>query len=60
MKNLATLRQARGLSQTKLAAKIGTSQANICKYENKQMVPRPETAKRIAAALKCKIEELTA
>ena len=51
---LAELRRKRGLTQTQLAAKVGTSAAVISRVENGQNVEL-KTLRKIAAALNAKL-----
>lgn len=48
MKNLATLRKQRGLSQLKLASEIGLARNTICQYESGSRIPDVSTLVHIA------------
>jgi transcriptional regulator with XRE-family HTH domain len=57
--NLKTLRIARGLTQTQLAAKLKLKQAYIAHLETDAAAnPTLNTLRRLAKALKCKVSEL--
>jgi DNA-binding XRE family transcriptional regulator len=58
MRKLAKVRKSRKLSQTALAAMLGTSQAAVCKWEKGVNKPHPSTLRRIVAALNCREAEL--
>jgi len=58
MSKLKEIRTAAGLTQDKLAEITGISQANICRIENGINIPTIETAKKLAVALNCKIDDL--
>ncbi len=53
---IKTMRTARGVTQKKLATKIGTQQPHIVRIENGEENLTIETLEAIAKALKCKIE----
>lgn len=48
MKNLKKLREAQGLSQSKLAEKLSITQQSIYKYENDLAFPNLETLKMMS------------
>ena len=52
---IAALRQRRGLSQSQLAALVGTSQAVISRIENRSVLPELSTLARIAKALDARL-----
>lgn len=61
--NPAHLRERRllaGLTQTRLAAKVGVHPISIARYETSLMNPRPDTISRIARALGVEITDLAA
>jgi len=53
---VAEQRRARDLSQTELAALVGTSQSAIARLESGGRPPRIDTLLRIADALDCALE----
>jgi transcriptional regulator with XRE-family HTH domain len=55
---LRELRTARGLTQTDIAARVGTSASNISDLERGIKVPTLTTVARLAQALNCKVTEL--
>lgn len=58
MLRIAQLRKARGMSQRQLAELVGISGAVVAEYELGRKTPRLETARKLAAALGCSIDEL--
>ena len=52
------LRQARGLSQARLAEDVGVSKPAVCKWETGVSVPRTELLPLLARVLDCSIDEL--
>jgi transcriptional regulator with XRE-family HTH domain len=58
LKNLTSIRRARGLTQEQLAAMADCSLSAISWYENNTHTPLLTTAVRIASALDCTIDEL--
>ena len=50
-RQVITARIAEGITQAELAARVGTSQANISKLEHGTLNPSFEMAQRIAAGL---------
>ena len=58
MKNLKIARQNKGLTQNKLADKIGVSRSTIAMYETDASDPDYETAKAIAKVLNCSVDYL--
>lgn len=56
--NLKFLREARGLSQYRLAKDSGVSQADIWRIENDKQKPGIETLRRLAVALGVTLDEL--
>ena len=55
---LREMRRLRGIGQIKLAKMLGTRQSAISKWETGTNKPRPNTIKRIAAALDCSPSDL--
>jgi ribosome-binding protein aMBF1 (putative translation factor) len=53
--DLATARQAAGLSQTEVAARMGTSQSAVARLETGEGDVRASTLERYAAAIGCQI-----
>ncbi len=51
MNELANARRARGLSQTEIAARMGTSQSAVARLERGELDARLSTVERYAAAL---------
>jgi transcriptional regulator with XRE-family HTH domain len=51
VRDLASLRQTLGLSQTLVAARMGTSQSSLARLEAGEMDPRLSTVERYARAL---------
>ena len=51
MGELATTRRERGLSQTEIAARMGTSQSAVARLERGELDARLSTVERYAAAL---------
>lgn len=49
--NLKEKRLDKGMTQTQLAKAAGTGQSSIARFERGQLIPKPHTAKRIAAVL---------
>lgn len=58
MNIIERLRREKGLSQKDLANILGVSQSAISKYETGVALPSLNTARKIAAALDCTIDEL--
>lgn len=56
--NIKEKRQALGLSQKKLAEKVGVCQQYLCRLEKDQNVPSIIMAADIADALGCSLDEL--
>lgn len=52
------LRQARGLSQARVAEDVGVSKSAVCKWETGVSVPRTELLPLLARVLDCSIDEL--
>ena len=52
------LRQARGLSQARVAEDVGVSKPAVCKWETGVSVPRTELLPLLARVLGCSIDEL--
>lgn len=55
---LRELRNAKGLSQTDLAAISGITRQAVCAIEANQYLPTTAVALRLAAALNCRVEDL--
>ena len=53
--DLAAERQAAGLSQTEVAARMGTSQSAVARLESGEADARASTLERYAAAIGCQI-----
>lgn len=58
MKAIKTIREALGLSQAKLAEKVGVTQTAIARYENGDRLPGIQIAFKIANTLNCTIDDL--
>lgn len=58
MRNLKKLREAQGLSQTKLAEKLSITQQSIYKYENGLAYPNLETLKLMSGLFHVSIDFL--
>jgi transcriptional regulator with XRE-family HTH domain len=58
MRNLKTLRKARGLSQIVLAKKLKVVQSNISKWENGRAQANEANRKKVARVLRCELAEL--
>ncbi len=58
MVNLKAERVNRGLTTAEVAEKVGVSRQAILNAENRQTVPRPETAKAIADLYGCKVTDI--
>lgn len=58
MKNLKALRDEKGISQQKLAKKIGTNQQNIHRYEHECSEPDIQTLKLLADYFETSIDYL--
>jgi len=56
--NLATLRQAAGLSQAELAKLVGDTQRNIAYWEQSDKPPRSDVVPKLAKVLGCSVEQL--
>jgi transcriptional regulator with XRE-family HTH domain len=56
--NLTRLLESRGMTQMALAAKAGTTSANVSRLANGLFLPNVAIMGRIAAALDCTIDEL--
>jgi transcriptional regulator with XRE-family HTH domain len=55
---IATLRQAKGLTQTQLAEKIGVTQQDIAFWERKAPAPRGDVLPKLAVVLEVSVDEL--
>lgn len=58
MRNLATIRKSKGLSQTELAEAVGIKQATVSRIEKGVNNPSLDVAERIAVALEVNAVEL--
>lgn len=58
MMNMKRRRQAAGMSQEALAARIGVSQSSLQQWEQGRYWPSAFWLPKLAAALRCSIEEL--
>jgi DNA-binding transcriptional regulator YiaG len=56
MRKLGQLRREAGLSQTAVAARMGTSQAQLARFETAESDPRMSTLDRFAIALGYRLE----
>ena len=56
IRRLVEKRQARGLTQTEVAALMGTSQSAVARFERAEVDPRTSTLARYAAAVGVCIE----
>lgn len=56
---LAVLREQAGLSKAELARQIGVSTRMVFFYEKGRHTPTPQRLQKMAAALRCDVEELT-
>lgn len=56
--NLAAIRNRVGLHQGQLATDVGTVQKSICAYEQGSLMPRLDTALRIAHRLGVTVDEI--
>ncbi|MEU7388974.1 helix-turn-helix domain-containing protein [Streptomyces tanashiensis] len=56
---LVALREQAGLSKAELARRIGVSTRMVFFYENGRHTPTPQRLQKMAAALRCDVEELT-
>lgn len=52
------LREAQNYTQKQLSVLSGVSQGKICEYETEKVMPRVDTALKIARALGVSVEEL--
>ena len=57
--NLKRLREQRALSLTDLAQKSGVNRITIHRIENGKQKPMPRTIRKLAEALRVKVEELS-
>lgn len=55
---LRALRKAKKLTQKKLSVLADVSQGKICEYEAGKVLPRVDTAIKLAKALGCTLDEL--
>ena len=58
MIDIRTIRLKRGLSQSDLACRVGTTQTAFSSYEMGERSIDLEMAAKIAAALNCKVDDL--
>ena len=58
--NLQKIRKEKGITQQKLAKKLGVDQTTISKWEKNETYPRLENLKQIAKILQCSLDELVA
>lgn len=54
---IRALREARKLSQTQLAERLGWYESRLSSYENDKRTPRVPVLKELAQALQCKVED---
>jgi transcriptional regulator with XRE-family HTH domain len=57
---LAEIRKSRGLSQARLAKKVGTTQPQISRFERTGRLPTVRSLARLALALRVQIGDLLA
>jgi len=58
MRKIKKLRVVQGLTQKKLAERVCISRANLTNIENGRRTPSMKTARKLANALGCTIDEL--
>ncbi len=58
MKNLKTLRKAKGLTQEEMAALLGVNQTAVASWERGDTYPTADKLPKIAKMLDCKIDDL--
>ena len=58
MENLRRLREAAGLTQIELSAKVGVTQAALCAWETGTAMPSVNNLLRLCAALDTSADEL--
>ena len=58
MNNVRVLREAAGLTQTKLADKVGVTQQAVGKWERGESDPQWDLAPKLAKVLRCAIDDL--
>ena len=56
--NIKRMRLEKGLTQEELATRVSIGRVNINRYETGKRTPSIDTARKIAAALDCTIDEL--
>lgn len=55
---LKTARQAAGMTQAQLAAAVGCTQKDVCRWETEEREPKARTLKKLANALGCSMDDL--
>ncbi len=55
---IAERREAKGITQSELAEKLGVKQNQVSNWESGRNTPRPEMLKKIATVLECIIDDL--
>jgi transcriptional regulator with XRE-family HTH domain len=55
---ITQIRKAKGITQTELAERCGTTQQQIARIENGSVDPRLSTLRRVADALECELSDL--
>jgi ribosome-binding protein aMBF1 (putative translation factor) len=55
---MTVLRKRKGMTQIKLAKRVGRHQSDIAYYESASLTPNEETAKKLAEVLGCEPEDL--
>jgi transcriptional regulator with XRE-family HTH domain len=58
LKNLGSIRRARGLTQAQLAEMVGQHMSAMSWYENNTHMPKLDTAVRLADVLDVTVDEL--
>jgi transcriptional regulator with XRE-family HTH domain len=57
-RRIASARALRGVTQAKLAARVGCSTATICLWERDEVSPRISELRKLAQALRVKLNDL--
>lgn len=58
MNRIKKLREEKGLTQSQIAIKIGTSQAAVALWETKDYMPQADKLPELARILNCTIDDL--
>ncbi len=56
--SIRALREAAGMKQYELAARMGVKQASVCAWESGENYPSVENLKKLADIFQCSIDEL--